>query len=113
MLREADIPFVIMVIPQRIQIAMHRLEVRDNRFDVNKPAKLVTAFGSRHEVPVFDLMPLFLTGGQEKELYFPVDGHPNATATRLIAEGLNAWLRQLPVLKAHFASPGSQPKRND
>ncbi len=104
-LKAADIPFVIVVVPLRIQLFIHRWHIEDERFDASKPAKLVKAFGDDHGVRVIDLMPDFIDAAQDHEFYFPVDGHPNATATRMMAQNVNVRFRQLPEIQAVLGTP--------
>ncbi len=104
LLRDKNIPFVIVVMPQRLQIAMRQLQLEGNRFDAAKPAKLVQAFGEAQGVPVLDLMPHFLDAARNQQLFFPVDGHPNAAGTALIASALDTFMRQQPALQKHLAS---------
>src|SRR5207249_2926902 len=108
-LSTADIPLVIVVIPQRIQILLRQLKVDDNRFDIEKPAKLIKEFGATHGVPVLDVLPRFLESARQSVLYFPVDGHPNATGARILAEELDVFLRQIPRLKDYYLSSRRSP----
>ena len=97
-LQEAGIPLVIVVIPQRLQILVDQFKLDPLRFEPDKPYALVKNFANDRGLPVFDLLPSFRVASMKSELYFPVDGHPNASGTRVIAENVWAFLQTLPEI---------------
>jgi hypothetical protein len=99
-LQDAGIPLVIVVIPQRLQILVDQFSLDPSRFEPDKPYALVRNFANDRGVPVFDLLPSFRVASRKSELYFPVDGHPNASGTRVIAENVWAFLQTLPELSS-------------
>jgi lysophospholipase L1-like esterase len=108
-LSASDIPLVIVVIPLRIQILLHQFKIDNNRFDIEKPAKLIKGFGATYGVPVLDVLPRFLESAREGDLYFPVDGHPNPTGARILAVELDAFLRQVPRMKDYYVRSRRSP----
>lgn len=94
LLRERGIPLVVVVIPQRIQILVEHMHLDPEALDPAKPVELVQAFGARHGVAVVDVMPTFVERARTEELYFPVDGHMNAKGAAIVADALDAFLRE-------------------
>lgn len=86
------IPLVVFVIPQRIQLLVERFGLDGNRFEPDKPGRLLREWGGPRGVPVLDLLPRFRDAATSQELYFPIDGHINAAGAAVVADALHAFL---------------------
>jgi len=80
-----DIPFVVVVFPMLSELG--------EEYPYKKLHALVDGFFADHGIEYLDLLPRF-RGLDETELWVhPTDQHPNAVASRMIAEGIFEYLR--------------------
>jgi hypothetical protein len=91
--REAGIPFVAALVPDRTQAAMISMMGEWPRgFDPYKLGHELRSIIESHGGIYIDLLPDFTAISNPQLSYFPIDGHPNApghaTITRLLADGL-------------------------
>jgi hypothetical protein len=91
--REAGIPFVAALVPDRTQAAMISLMGGwPVGFDPYKLSHELRAIIESHGGIYVDILPFFRALPNPQSDYFPIDGHPNAaghaTISRLLAAGL-------------------------
>lgn len=99
---EHDIRLLAMLIPARYQVHeeiwekfVDVYEIDTATVDLELPQRKFRAFFERHGMVYVDPLPAFREQGQEELLYFPVDGHWNATGHRLCAQVLAGRLREI------------------
>jgi hypothetical protein len=95
------IPAAAQVDPERWDETRRRYGLRDEDFDLEKPHRLMEAFGAESGIPVIDLLPALRaarsTGGP---LYFTTDIHWTPRGHAVAADEILRQLRALGVLPA-------------
>ncbi len=117
--RAQGVPLAVLMLPSIEQVHPERL--RDpERFDLDKPQRLFSAFFRENGIPHLDLLPGFETGAADRALYFPFDEHWNeaghALAARLIADFLREGELKIEVARpegARAIPPGVRPSPSD
>jgi hypothetical protein len=84
----SGVPFVMMLVPNRMQAAMASNGVSVPGTDPYHLSREVAAMAAAHGLKYIDILPEFQTVPHAEKLFYPVDGHANAAGHKIIAEGL-------------------------
>jgi hypothetical protein len=103
--RAAGARLVLLSCPDRVQVddefrrqLFAAFKGKPDRYDFERPHRLLAAFAAEHEIAYLDLAPAF-RGGDAESLYLVRDPHWNADGHRLAAEAIAAYLREtIPAL---------------
>ena len=84
--REHHVPFIIVLIPQRIQALLVKNPHEARGMDPFAFSHQIKSIGNRHGVPVFDFLERLANYTDPASLYYPVDGHLTPTGQRLLGQ---------------------------
>jgi hypothetical protein len=110
--RQAGIPIVATLVPDRTQAAMiSMMDECPKGFDPYKLGRELHSIIVNYGGTYVDILPEYRSVPDPQLGYFPIDGHPNAHGQALIARFLTNKLAGLPVLDAAATSQGALPQR--
>jgi len=78
--------------PEMWETYLKIYNVAHDSVDIVRPQRILKAFGKEKGIPVLDLLPEFRRVGNQKELYFKIDGHWNKEGNKLAAEAISRFL---------------------
>ncbi|MBL7131208.1 MAG: hypothetical protein ISS45_07390 [Candidatus Omnitrophica bacterium] len=94
-----DIPLLVVIIPDEIQVNFNLLQEVARRMNKNiddfqmyYPQTLLTDFFQRNEIEYLDLLPIFRQKGKTAALYTLQDTHFNKEGSLLVAESIFEYL---------------------
>ena len=97
--KQHDVKVAIIIIPTRYQVHqdiwkefLDVYEIDPETVDLTKPQRILREFGEKNDIEVIDLLPKFKEIGEEKRLYFKIDGHWNKEGNQLAAEEIDKFL---------------------
>jgi len=101
--RGADLPWMLLVVPEEIQVdrglrlrALDKLDVKAEAYDFGRPQKLLAAFAADRGVPVLDPMPLLRDlQRQDSRLYIPENFHWNERGSLAAGSELAAAITEM------------------
>ncbi len=98
--RSRHIPWNLVIIPDEIQVdpsvraeALRRLGRERDRFDWDRPQRVLLDLAARLQVPALDLLPILRAAHRaDSTLYFPNDTHWNVRGNRIAGTALARFL---------------------
>lgn len=113
-LRERGIPLLLVMIPEHVQLdpalqSEYLASIGDSpeRYDFQKPQRLLRVWCADNKIGVIDLMPTFRVEPNPSSLHFQNDFHWSAAGHKLAAEAILPILRERPAGPSRIATEGS------